>query len=309
MVGGILIYPRFGGEARVQELLAMDRCGQSVQINDQQGWVGRIPLSMHSRPSACQKAEEAGWEPHETSYLADVPILFRRMLIASEDRRHGQWFLLNLRGVDLPGLAVAVLKALRGDMTRGASTPSMQMTRMLRAQAPSEKESSTEKLRRKLTEFLDAISLTPAIGGTGSKGLFRMAARHLPCAQGTASSKIGGTVYGLADCARVLFNKDVPDLSADEIAIIIAGNRAPILFGPEHNSKKQGDAKKRWKKVTKQALRVIDLTLDKKDPSVADAKARIRAMKMPEPKLPQRFHQRLRDPKTRLEVAGNPGNE
>ena len=307
-VAGILLYPRYGGEARVQALMAMDGCAQSVQIYDQRGWVGRTPLSMYSRPDPCQEAKKAGWEPHETSYLADVPILFRRMLIAAEDRRHGKYWLLNIRGVDIPGLADAAFRVVRGDTSRGASTPSMQMTRMLRGNAPGEK-SFWDKLRRKPTEFLDAISLTPAIGGAGSEELFRWASRNLPCAQGTASSEIGGTVYGLVGCARVLFNKDVPELSVAEMALIISANKHPVLFAPQHHKKEQDKARKRRKEVIDRALRVIDWTFENRDPSVADAaKAEIRAMKLAEPRLPQRYLRLLRnDPKTRLEVGGNSG--
>ena len=308
IVAGILIYPHsHDGQARLQELISIDECAQAVEVLDQKGSVGRIPLSIH-RPVPCKKAKEAGWRPHQTSFLADVPLPYRRMLTSAEDRRSGKWYLLNLRGIDIPGLAVGAVGALRGKMTRGGSTPSTQSSRMLRGLAPRKEESDIEKIWRKVTEVLDAITLTPAIGGVGSEGFFRLVARNLPCSQGTSSSGIGGTVYGLKDCARILFNhEEVADLSVAEIAIIVAANNYPVLFAPEHHEKEQKVARDRRQEVINRALQVIDLTYEKNDPLVEGAKAQIRAMHLLEPKLPRRFRRRLGDdPKKILEVGGNP---
>ena len=309
VVTGLAAYPHLAGQARWTELETLDACTRSVEIHGAGGWAGRIPAFMFT-PLAdtsgdCRKAEDAGWRAHAVGHVADPPGDWWRLLTAAEDRRHGAWTSVNC--VDLPALGAAVWHAVRGRRDRGGSTLAMQLSRSLRGLAPSRNERWRDRLRRKAMEIGDAAVLCHALGGADAPELRRWVARHLPCVHGTLSSELGGSVYGIDDCARIVFGKPASALDLAEHAVLVAAVRRHVLVAPAGDAAGQRRARERWGRIRARALRVLDAAFGPGDPAADPARSKIARMEMPFPAVAPALRPLLPDnPVQHVGVAANP---
>ena len=303
----LTVYPYVAGETRISELLALDECTRSIEVHDANGWIGTVPTSLYPRPSHCQQYKDSGWGDHVTAYVSDPPDAWWEMLVALENERLGSWYKLAIRGLDLLSLAKVFLDGIwHGQPDRGASTIHMQIVRSLLALSPRSTETLREKLRRKFTELRDSPLLYAALGGANSLELRRWAARHLPCAQGTSSSKIG-SIYGIGNCSQILFSKPYTAISVPEQAVLAASVKTHVLIAPSNDEHGRQIAHKRWKRIVKRALLALDRWGSQDDPALEAAKATVRAMKMPTPMLAHDFSQLLpKDPAERVATIANP---
>ena len=301
-------YPYVGGEARWMHLQTLDDCTRSVTVYDARGWLGRIPAAMlpsaAGAPNRCQEIRAAGWRAHSTGYVADPPDEWWAMLVAAEDRRHGTWG--SVHCVDVPALAAVGLGLLRGRQDRGGSTLAMQLSRSMRGRAARPGEGAVAKARRKLTELADAAVLCRGLGGAHSPEFRRWVARHLPCVHGTASSRLGGSVYSIEDCARVVFGKELDETDLAEQAILVAAARRHVLFAPADDGEGQRRARERWVRIQGRALRALELFTED-DPAATTARAKVAGMELPTPKIAPALRRLLpEDPVRRVGVVANP---
>ena len=306
---GLAAYPHFGGQSRWAELETLDACTRSVTVSGADGWLGRIPASMLApladAPGRCRAAEAAGWRAHTTSHVADPPDDWWRLLTAAEDRRHDTWASINC--VDLPALGAAAWHALRGRSDRGASTVAMQLSRSLRGLSPRSGERWRDRLRRKAMEIGDAAVLCRALGGPGAPELRRWVARHLPCLHGTAASRLGGSIYGIDDCARIVFGKPAAALDLAEHAILVAAARRHVLVAPADDAAGQRRTRERWERIRARALRVLDAAFGPDAPATETTRAKIISMDAPTPVVAAGLRPLLPDaPVQRIAVAANP---
>ena len=308
-VGALTAYPHLAHESRLTVLETLDACTRSLAVHDVRGWLGRVPSSMLApladASGRCRAAVEKGWRAHSTGYVADPPADWWAMLVAAEDRRHGSWTSINC--VDLPALGAAALAGLRGRRDRGGSTLAMQLARSLRGMAPDADERWRDRIRRKVIEVGDATVLCRALGGAHAPKLRQWVARHLPCIHGTASSRLGGSIYGLEDCGRILFGKNVAALDLAEQAIVVASFRRHVLLAPANDASGQRLARERWARIQGRALRALDLAFGRDAPAVAAARAKIGRMDLPTPMIAPALGALLPDePAERVGIAANP---
>ena len=297
----LTVYPYTDfGKSRISQLLALDECTRSIEVHDSAGWVGTVPTSLYRRPSHCQQY-------HVTTYVSDPPEAWWGLLRALENPRIGQWWKFSIRGWDLLSLAKVFLDGIwHGQPDRGASTLSMLMVRSLLELSPSSNETRPEKLRRKFTELRDAPLLYAELGGPNSSDFQRFAARQLPCSQGTSSSKIG-TLYGIEQCARVLFSVSAAQTSLAQQAILAASVKKHVLIAPDNDKHGRQVALKRWRGIVNRALLALDRWGSQDDPAVEAAKAKVRQMKMPTPMFPPNFSHLLpEDSAERVATIANP---
>ena len=141
----------------------------------------------------------------------DVDPLYRRMLIAAEDRRFAAH-----PGVD----PIAALRALgqfarRGHIVSGASTLTMQAVRLL--------ERRPRTLTAKLIEMAEALSLERRLGKDEILGLYLTLA------------PFGGNLEGVRAASLAYFAKEPNHLSAAEAALLVALPRSPEHLRPDRH--------------------------------------------------------------------------
>ena len=306
---GLAAYPHLAGGSRLTELRTLDACTRSVEVHDARGRLGRVPVSMLTplveESGRCRAAEAAGWRAHTAGHVAAPSNDWWRLLTAAEDRRHDAWTSVNC--VDLLALGAAVWHALRARPDRGGSTLAMQLSRSLRGLAPNRNERWRDRFRRKATEIGDAAVLCHALGGPGAPELRRWVARHLPCIHGTASSRLGGSIYGIDDCARIVFGKPAAALDLAEHAILVAAVRRHVLVAPADDAAGQRRARERWDRIRGRALRVLDAAFGPDAAATETVRAKIAGMAVPPPVVAPALRQLLPDnPVRRVGIAANP---
>jgi penicillin-binding protein 1A len=140
--------------------------------------------------------------------IEEMPAHLKKMLIASEDQKfYDHW------GVDLRRLViVAIGNLVTWDIKGGASTITQQLARMLFL-------TQSQTLERKIKEAMTAVKLER----TYSKDeILEMYLNQHYFSRGA---------YGVAAAARLIFNKQVSELSISDCAILIG-----MLPGPNINS-------------------------------------------------------------------------
>ena len=140
-----------------------------------------------------------------------VDPLYRRMLIAAEDRR----FAVH-PGVD----PIAALRALgqlasRRHVVSGASTLTMQAVRLL--------ERRPRTLSSKLTEMAEALTLQRRLGRDAVLGIYLRLA------------PFGGNLEGVRAASLAYFEKEPVHLSPAEAALLVALPRAPERLRPDRH--------------------------------------------------------------------------
>ena len=143
---------------------------------------------------------------------AQIPDFMVKALIAREDARF-----LEHHGIDLRGLARATLRNLKDlKFTQGASTLSMQLAR-------NTFDIREKSIHRKLLE----IAITLRLEARYSKD--DILTHYLN------RIYFGSGAYGIAQAARVYFDKEVSQLSDSECAMLAGIIRGPHLFSPLRN--------------------------------------------------------------------------
>jgi penicillin-binding protein 1C len=142
---------------------------------------------------------------------ADVDPLYRRMLIATEDRRFAAHI-----GVD----PLAVLRAAgqwlaHGHVVSGASTLTMQAVRLL--------ERRPRTLAAKLAESGEALALERRLGKDRILGIYLTLA------------PFGGNLEGVRAASLAYFGKEPTHLTASQAALLVALPRSPERLRPDRH--------------------------------------------------------------------------
>jgi penicillin-binding protein 1C len=142
---------------------------------------------------------------------AAVEPLYRRMLIAAEDRRFASH-----PGVDLIAAARALFQlGLSGHIVSGASTLTMQAVRLL--------EPRPRSLVAKLAEMAKALALERLMSKDQVLGLYLTLA------------PFGGNLEGVRAASLAYFGKEPARLSAAEAALLVAIPRSPERLRPDRH--------------------------------------------------------------------------
>src|SRR5215207_5286296 len=142
---------------------------------------------------------------------AEIDPLYRRMLIAGEDRRFAAH-----PGVDpLAGLRALGLLAWHGHVVSGASTLTMQAVRLL--------ERRPRTLAAKLAEMAEAVGLERRLGKDDIRGLYLTLA------------PFGGNLEGVRAASLAYFGKEPGHLSPGEAALLVALPRSPERLRPDRH--------------------------------------------------------------------------
>ncbi|OGL66137.1 MAG: hypothetical protein A3J27_12485 [Candidatus Tectomicrobia bacterium RIFCSPLOWO2_12_FULL_69_37] len=187
-------------------------------------WVsGDIPSSgsiLDHRPSLTTLVYDAGGrlvggfaaEQRRLLPLSQIAPAMRQAAVAVEDERfYRHW------GVDPQGILRAALANLRsGGISEGASTITQQLVRLLTQQRE-------RSLKRKIIEAIASVRLEMALTKD------QILERYLN------QVYFGRGAYGVAAAARTYFNKDAPDLTVPEAALLAGLIQAPGRFRPFDN--------------------------------------------------------------------------
>ena len=141
----------------------------------------------------------------------EVDPLYRRMLLAAEDRRFAAH-----PGID----PIALLRAIgqlvsHGQIVSGASTLTMQAVRLL--------ERRPRTLAAKLEEMAAALGLERRLGKDGILGLYLTLA------------PFGGNLEGVRAASLAYFGKEPRQLSPGEAALLVALPRSPETLRPDRH--------------------------------------------------------------------------
>jgi len=140
-----------------------------------------------------------------------VDPLYRRMLIAAEDRRFAEH-----PGIDpLAALRALGQFAVHGHIVSGASTLTMQAVRLL--------ERRPRTVSAKLIEMAEALGLERRLGKDNILGLYLTLA------------PLGGDLEGVRAASLAYFGKEPGHLSAAEAALLVALPRSPERLRPDRN--------------------------------------------------------------------------
>jgi penicillin-binding protein 1C len=140
-----------------------------------------------------------------------VDPLYRRMLIAAEDRRFSSHI-----GVDpIAGLRAAGQFATRGHIVSGASTLTMQVARLL--------ERHPRSLTAKIGEMADALALERGLSKADVLGLY------------LSLAPFGGNLEGVRAASLAYFGKEPARLSVAEGALLVAIPRSPEQLRPDRH--------------------------------------------------------------------------
>ena len=169
---------------------------------------------------------------HKSIPVREVPEAYWRCLVYHEDRNIGGW--LNPYGIDLMGvLKIPVSTIMRSVQAHGlrvgvgGSTLPMQLARVIYETPPDSRETSLEKLRRKISEWWDAPVIYWALTRHGDMGPFReWTANHLWLAQRTG----GSPLHGVEMTSRIIFGKPAKDLSIAEQFVLASAVNKPIIL-------------------------------------------------------------------------------
>ncbi|HWB48264.1 MAG TPA: penicillin-binding protein 1C [Stellaceae bacterium] len=140
-----------------------------------------------------------------------VDPLYRRMLVAAEDRRFDEHF-----GVDpLAVLRAAGQWAVRGHVVSGASTLTMQAVRLL--------ERRPRTVAAKIAESGEALALERRLGKAAVLGVYLTLA------------PFGGNLEGVRAASLAYFGKEPAHLTAAEAALLVAIPRSPERLRPDRH--------------------------------------------------------------------------
>lgn len=149
-----------------------------------------------------------------------LPKLLIEAFIASEDKnfyRH--------HGIDFFGIANALMQSitLKRTSLRGASTVTQQLAKNLLVKKEGYKEGTRRTIARKVKEAILARRLEMHLSKEDILWMY------------LNDVYLGNGAYGVGAAARIYFNKEVKDLSLEEIALLAGLQKAPSRFSPQIN--------------------------------------------------------------------------
>jgi len=169
---------------------------------------------------------------HKSIPVREVPEQYWRCLVYHEDRNLGSW--LNPFGIDLIGVLKipfsTIVRSVQSHGLRvgvGGSTLPMQLARVIYETPPDVRESTMQKLRRKISEWWDAPVIYWALTRHGdNEPLRQWTANHLWLAQRTG----GSPLHGVEMTSRVVFGKPAKALSIAEQFVLASAVNKPIIL-------------------------------------------------------------------------------
>ncbi len=177
--------------------------------------------------------------------IDQIPEMVRNATIALEDRS----FYTNI-GVNIRGLSRALISNLRGNSVQGASSITQQLVKNVLIDP---KERYEQSYARKLKEAIMAVEITRKYPGRAGKD--QILEWYLNY------NFYGNAAYGIEAAANVYYNKSVPDLTLDEIAVLAAVPQYPGL----NPFQSPADAYRRQRKVLTSMVEAGYLTQDQAD--------------------------------------------
>ncbi|WP_420994457.1 penicillin-binding protein 1A [Cupriavidus sp. 30B13] len=172
----------------------------------------KIPLRIYTADNVL--IGEFGEERRNFVPIADIPDVMKKAVLAIEDDRfyeHG--------GVDFVGVLRAGVANLRGGLSQGASTITMQVARNFFL-------SSEKTYTRKLYEMLLAYKIEANLSKDQILELYMN------------QIYLGQRAYGFASAARVYFGKSIKDVTPAEAAMLAGLPKAPSAYNPVVNPKR-----------------------------------------------------------------------
>ncbi|QWD87097.1 penicillin-binding protein 1A [Polynucleobacter paludilacus] len=154
---------------------------------------------------------EFGEERRKVIPLADMPMVMRNAVIATEDDRfysHG--------GVDYIGVLRAGVANMRGHLAQGASTITMQVARNFFL-------SNEKTFSRKIYEILLAWEIESQLSKDKILEIYMN------------QIFLGQRAFGFSSAAQIYFGKDLKDISTAEAAMLAGLPKAPSAYNPVTN--------------------------------------------------------------------------
>ncbi|HEX9882243.1 MAG TPA: transglycosylase domain-containing protein [Hyphomicrobium sp.] len=233
---------------------------------------------------------------HKSIPVRDVPEHYWRCLVLLEDKNLGGP--LNPYGIDLSGVLKIPLSTVRRSIAAGhlslgvgGSTLPMQLVRVIYKTPPNAGEGALVKLRRKFGEWWLAPVIYRELTRNGDyEALKQWSANHLWLAQRTG----GAPLHGIEVTGRIVFGKEVKDLSiAEQFVLASAVNRPIILLeGGERLNAVRLD---RWRYLTEVRARTCAERLIPDEATKVQVVFDLIAMAggPPDPKIKPRLQQAL----------------
>ena len=169
----------------------------------------KVPLRIYTADNAL--IGEFGEERRNLVSIKDMPDHLKNAVVAIEDERfyeHG--------GVDYWGVLRATLANLRGNLSQGASTITMQVARNFFL-------SNEKSFSRKIYEILLAWKIESNLSKDKILELYMN------------QIYLGQRSYGFASAAQIYFGKDVREISIAEAAMLAGLPKAPSAYNPVVN--------------------------------------------------------------------------
>jgi penicillin-binding protein 1A len=233
---------------------------------------------------------------HKSIPVREVPEHYWQCLVLLEDKNLGG--LLNPYGIDLMGVLKIPLSTLRRSIAArhlslgiGGSTLPMQLVRVIYKTPPRASESALVKLRRKFGEWWLAPVIYRELTHSGDReALKQWSANHLWLAQRTG----GSPLHGIEVTGRIVFGKEVKDLTiAEQFVLASAVNRPIILL--EGGDRLNAVRLDRWRYLTEVRARGCAERLITDEATKAKVVFDLIAMAggPPDPKIKPRLQQAL----------------
>ncbi len=172
----------------------------------------KIPLRIYTADNVL--IGEFGEERRNFVPIGEIPDVMKKAVLAIEDDRfyeHG--------GVDFVGVLRAGLANLRGGLSQGASTITMQVARNFFL-------SSEKTYTRKIYEMLLAYKIEANLSKDQILELYMN------------QIYLGQRAYGFASAARVYFGKSIKDVTPAEAAMLAGLPKAPSAYNPVVNPRR-----------------------------------------------------------------------
>jgi membrane peptidoglycan carboxypeptidase len=151
--------------------------------------------------------------------LKDISKFMRDAIVAAEDREF-----YHHNGVDIKGVARALVNNNNGKSKQGASTITMQWVRMSLAYSATNPrevvDATTDTPKRKVTEMKYALQVEKELTKD------QILERYLNIAP------FGSQAYGIFAASQVYFNKKPKDLTIGQAAMLAGMVKAPTAFNP-----------------------------------------------------------------------------
>ncbi|MDZ4055418.1 MAG: transglycosylase domain-containing protein, partial [Polynucleobacter sp.] len=169
----------------------------------------KVPLRVYTADKVL--IGEFGEERRKVVPLSEIPMQMRNAVLAIEDDRfysHG--------GVDYLGVLRASLANLRGRLSQGASTITMQVARNFFL-------SNEKTFSRKIYEVLLAWEIESKLSKDKILEIYMN------------QIYLGQRAYGFSSAAQIYFGKELKDLSIAESAMLAGLPKAPSAYNPVSN--------------------------------------------------------------------------